>query len=90
MTERTHSIAYSCAQFRGGVGMHLGGVLQPWSTAPARRVGARAARGPETQPGPAGLLGTYALLCPHFLVKGKRLHSARMTFPEFQKVSSNK
>ena len=37
-----------------------------------------------TKQDPVGLLGTKAFLCPHFLITGSRLHSASMTFPEFQ------
>ena len=43
----------------------------------------------ETEQGPAGLLGTKALLCPPFLVLGTRLHSAFWTFPEFRRAGSN-
>ena len=37
----------------------------------------------DTKQDPVGFLGTKACV-PHFLITGNRLHSASMTFPEFQ------
>ena len=36
-----------------------------------------------------GLPGTNPFCVPHFLFVGNRLHSASMTFPEFQRAGSN-
>ena len=42
----------------------------------------------EIKQGSVGLLGTKDLL-PHFLSVVNRLHSASMSFPEFQRAGSN-
>ena len=43
-----------------------------------------------TEQGPAGLLGTKAFLCPHFLFVGRGPHSASVTFPEFQGAGADR
>lgn len=51
----------SSVEGRRGDAPGMGVVLELWSTAPARQgggAGAWATQGPETQPGPAGLLGS--------------------------------
>ena len=39
-----------------------------------------------TKQSPVGLLGTNALLCPHFLFLGNGPHSASTAFPKFQRT----